>query len=52
MLDGYLFRVVATDDEVGDFLQLDDVEDHARYVVHIGQLRDTLAGHLVHRAQR
>ncbi len=51
MLDGHLVRVVAADDEVGDAFQANHVEDHARHVAHVGQLCDTLADLLVHRAQ-
>ncbi len=43
MLDSHLVRVIAADDEVRDLLHLDYVEDHARYVAHVGQLCYTLA---------
>ncbi len=51
MLDGHLVRVVAADDEVRDAFQANHVEDHARHVAHVGQLCDTLADLLIHRAQ-
>ncbi len=38
MFDGHLFRIVAADNEVWNTFHLDDVEDDARNVAHVGHL--------------